>query len=311
MKARMSAYPKSTLPKGSNGTLNGSSDQTIDLGNKTSGLSRPESQKLRILSYNIQTGITSSKYHHYVTHSWKHVLPCAERMGNLDTFAGLLAEYDIVGLQEVDAGSLRSGFINQTKYLAERAHFPYWHDQTNRNLGKLAQHSTGVLSRYLPTAIAEHKLPGVIPGRGALSMQLGDKDGLFLLILHLALGRRARLRQLGYIAELISNYTNVVILGDMNCRAESTEMGWLLRNSDLRAPMDGLHTFPSWRPLRNIDQILISSSLQVESVRVLDHALSDHLPIAMEITLPDDLILQKHIPRQARRARLHPPAIRV
>ena len=88
-------------------------------------------------------------------------------------------------------------------------------------------------------------------------------------------------------------------------------MGWLLRNSDLRAPMDGLHTFPSWRPLRNIDQILISSSLHVESVRVLDHALSDHLPIAMEITLPDDLILQRHIPRQARRARLHPPAIRV
>ena len=311
MKARMSAYPKSTLPKGSNGTLNGSSDQIIDLGNKTSGLSRPEPQKLRILSYNIQTGITSSKYHHYLTHSWKHVLPCAERMGNLDTFAGLLAEYDIVGLQEVDAGSLRSGFINQTKYLAERAHFPYWHDQTNRNLGKLAQHSTGVLSRYLPTAITEHKLPGVIPGRGALSMQLGDQDGLFLLILHLALGRRARLRQLGYVAELISDYTNVVILGDMNCRAESTEMGWLLRNSDLRAPMDGLHTFPSWRPLRNIDQILISSSLHVESVRVLDHALSDHLPIAMEITLPDDLILQKHIPRQARRARLHPPAIRV
>ena len=304
MKARMSAHPKFSLH-------NGNSDSIIDSVSKTDGFLRLEPQKLRILSYNIQTGITSSKYHHYVTHSWKHVLPCAERMGNLDTFADLLAEYDIVGLQEVDAGSLRSGFINQTKYLAERAHFPYWHDQTNRNLGKLAQHSTGVLSRYLPTAITEHKLPGVIPGRGALSMHLGDSNGLFLLILHLALGRRARLRQLGYVAELISGYTNVVILGDMNCRAESAEMGWLLRNSDLRAPIDGLHTFPSWRPAHNIDQILISSSLRVDNVRVLDHALSDHLPIAMEITLPDDLILHRHIPRQTARARLYPSAVRI
>ena len=110
-------------------------------------------QKLRILSYNIQTGISSSKYHHYLTHSWKHVLPCAERIGNLDNIARLLSEYDVVGLQEVDAGSLRSGFINQTKYIAERGHFPYWHDQTNRNLGKIAYHSTGFLSRIKPASI--------------------------------------------------------------------------------------------------------------------------------------------------------------
>ena len=248
-------------------------------------------QRLRILSYNIQTGISSSKYHHYVTHSWKHVLPCAERIGNLDSIASLLSEYDIVGLQEVDAGSLRSGFINQTKYIAERGHFPYWHDQTNRNLGKLAQHSTGFLSRIKPTSITEHKLPGMIPGRGALGVHFGEGDGLVFLILHLALGRRARLRQLAYVAELIGNYQNAVVVGDLNCRAESAEMQWLLRHSDLREPLDGLHTFPSWRPLHNIDHILVSSALRVEQVRVLDHISSDHLPIAMEISLPEYLDL--------------------
>ena len=248
-------------------------------------------QKLRILSYNIQTGISSSKYHHYVTHSWKHVFPCAERIGNLDSIASLLSEYDIVGLQEVDAGSLRSGFINQTKYIAERGHFPYWHDQTHRNLGKFAQHSTGFLSRIKPTSITEHKLPGMIPGRGALGVHFGKDDGLVILILHLALGRRARLRQLAYVAELIGSYENAVVVGDLNCGAESAEMNWLLRHSDLREPLEGLHTFPSWRPLHNIDHILVSSGLRVEQVRVLDHISSDHLPIAMEISLPEQLNL--------------------
>jgi endonuclease/exonuclease/phosphatase family metal-dependent hydrolase len=250
-------------------------------------------RRLRIMSYNIQTGISSSKYHHYVTHSWKHVLPCSERMENLDSTAAVLSGYDVVGLQEVDGGSLRSGFINQTKYLAEKSHFPYWHDQTNRNLGKIAQHSTGFLSRFRPSEVCEHKLPGMIPGRGALSVRFGEDNGLTLLILHLALGRRARLRQLGYISELIDEYRNVVVMGDLNCRAESMEMNWLLRNSDLCEPAEGLHTFPSWRPLHNIDHILVSSSIQVESVKVLDHALSDHLPIAMEIMLPDNLVLQE------------------
>lgn len=248
-------------------------------------------QRLRILSYNIQTGISSSKYHQYVTHSWKHVLPCAERMSNLDSIARLLSGYDVVGLQEVDAGSLRSGFINQTKYIAERGHFPYWHDQTNRNLGKIAQHSTGFLSRIKPASITEHKLPGMIPGRGALGVHFGKDNGLVFLILHLALGRRARLRQLGYVAELIGEYENAVVVGDLNCRAESAEMHWLLRHSDLREPLEGLHTFPSWRPLHNIDHILVSSGLRVEQVKVLAHVSSDHLPIAMEISVPEHIDL--------------------
>jgi endonuclease/exonuclease/phosphatase family metal-dependent hydrolase len=257
------------------------------------------------LSYNIQTGIASSKYHHYLTQSWKHVLPCAERIGNLDSIANLLNDYDVVGLQEVDGGSLRSGFINQTKYLAERAHFPYWHDQTNRNLGKIAQHSLGVLSRLRPSRVTEHKLPGMIPGRGVLNVQFGDEHGLNLFILHLSLGRRARLRQLGYVAEIISDYRHVAVMGDLNCRVGSVELDWLFRNSDLREPAQGLHTFPSWRPLHNIDHILVSSSLHVEGVRVLNHAMSDHLPIAMEIELPDQVSLLDYTPSIGRRSARH------
>src|SRR3989344_1166165 len=79
---------------------------------------KPAAQRLKLLSYNIQAGIAAHSYRHYMTHSWKHVLPCSKRLDNLSRIATLIGGFDIVGLQEVDGGSLRSGFINQTEFLA-------------------------------------------------------------------------------------------------------------------------------------------------------------------------------------------------
>ncbi len=247
----------------------------------------PVPQRLRLLSYNIQAGITTSGYRHYLTNSWKHVLPCPKRLANLDRIAGLIGNFDVVGLQEVDGGSLRSGFINQTEYLALEARFPYWYDQTNRNLGKFAQHSTGLLSRVRPAEVTEVKLPGVIPGRGALTVRYGrGEDALILVIAHLALGRRARFRQLECIAEIIGDYRHAIVMGDMNCSTESREIDWLVKRTALREPAHDMPTFPSWRPSRNLDQILVSPSLRVERMDVLNYPFSDHLPIAMEVVLP-------------------------
>jgi len=249
-------------------------------------------RRLRLLTYNIQAGITTSRYRHYLTHSWKHVLPCSGRRDNLDQIANLVRHYDIVGLQEADAGSLRSGYINITEYLAARAEFPHWYDQTNRNFGMFAQHSMGVLSRMRAAEVSEHRLPGAIPGRGALVIQYGHgRDALVLMLVHLALGKRARVRQLGFISEIASAYRHVVLMGDLNCRSDSPELAVLVDRAGLREPTHDLHTFPSWRPIRNIDHILVSPSLRVEDVSVLNYPLSDHLPISMEISLPDELEL--------------------
>ncbi len=249
-------------------------------------------RRLRLLTYNIQTGIATNRYHQYLTHSWKHVLPCRARRGNLDRIASMVKDYDIVGLQEADAGSLRSGYVNLTEYLATRAGFPHWYDQTNRNFGMFAQHSMGVLSRMRAAEITEHRLPGAIPGRGALIVSYGHgRDALVLMLVHLALGRRARLRQLGFIGEIASTHRNLILMGDLNCRSDSPEISSLIERVGLREPTHDLHTFPSWRPIRNIDHILVSPSLRVMDVSVLNYPLSDHLPIAMEISLPDDLEL--------------------
>ena len=243
--------------------------------------------RLRLLSYNIQVGIGSTRPHHYITQSWKHVLPHSKSFKNLDRIAKLLSSYDIVGLQETDAGSLRTGFINQTEYLADKSDFPFWYDQTNRKLGQIAQHSIGFLSKIKPVDVHEHKLPGLIPGRGAMLVRYGQTDNpLILILIHLALGKRARQSQLDYISEIVNQFEHVIVMGDMNCKPGSAEMDQLFRKTKLREPIEELHTFPSWRPMRNIDHILVTPTLNVKETHVLNHSISDHLPLAMEIELP-------------------------
>lgn len=247
-------------------------------------------RRLRLLSYNIQSGLSTSKYSHYVTRSWQHVVPVPSRMINLGGIAAVAADYDIVGLQEVDTGSLRSGFVNQVKYLAERGGFQYVFDQSNRRIGVISQHSNAMLSRLRPSRIEEHKLPGM-PGRGVLRVRFGKgADALHVFILHLALGRRSRLRQISFLADIVSDYRNVIVMGDLNCPSDSSEMNLLLRAGNLCQPEPGLYTFPSWHPTRQLDHILVSSAIQVERVAVLNYTFSDHRPIAMEVNvtgLPD------------------------
>ncbi|MEN8205202.1 MAG: endonuclease/exonuclease/phosphatase family protein [Pseudomonadota bacterium] len=249
-------------------------------------------QRIRLLSYNVQAGISTGRYRHYITRSWKHVLPHAQRFSNLDRVARLVKDYDIVGLQELDAGSLRSGYINLTQYLSEKAHMPFWSDQTNRRLGRFARHSTGVLSRFHPSEIIEHRLPGRIPGRGALFIRYGTRhESLVVLILHMALGRRARLRQFDYISEIVNEYRHVVVMGDLNCHSQSAEMDYLINRTMMSEPIHGVCTFPSWCPQRNIDHILVTPTLQVDHVKALNFSLSDHLPVEMQITLPESVRL--------------------
>ncbi len=248
--------------------------------------------RLRLLSYNIQVGVASTQPHHILTRSWKHVLPHPSSFDNLDRIARLVSNYDVVAIQEADSGSMRSYFINQVEYLAHRGRFPFWHHQINRDLGRFAQHSNGLLSKIRPNVVAQYKLPGLIPGRGAMMVLLGQSEApLAILLVHMALGRRARIRQFDFISDLIGDYEHAVVMGDFNCVPGSHEMDLLLNKANLCEPAQTLHTFPSWRPYRNIDHILTSPSLKIANLQVIQHALSDHLPIAVEIEVPDEVQL--------------------
>ena len=243
---------------------------------------------LKLLTYNMQVGINSRSFRHYLTRSWQHLLPHSGLVANLDSIAQMLSGFDVVALQEADGGSIRTGHLNQVRYLAEAAGFPYWYQQLNRNLGKFAQHSNGMLSRVRPEIIEDHKLPGRVPGRGAIFMRYGlAAEPLVFVVLHLSLGRRAQLEQLAYIKDLIADYKHVVIMGDLNNCAEKVLRLSPLRDVKLRCPEGRYSTYPSWRPISCLDHILVSSSLEIKRAEVLSYAQSDHLPVAVEIGLPE------------------------
>jgi len=205
---------------------------------------------------------------------------------NLGRIGGLLQREapDVVALQEIDTGSLRSGFLNQVEYLADRAQFPYWYAQRNRDLGLIAQHGNGVLSRIQPKGMEDHKLPGVIPGRGAIVLRLpyGGHE-ILVVLLHLSLGERSRKRQLEYVAQLIDGSSHVVVMGDMNTPLSRLLEDSALAELDLRPAEHHPPTYPAWSPLFALDHVLVSPNLEITNYEVLNCKLSDHRPIAVEV----------------------------
>ena len=241
---------------------------------------------LRLLSFNIQVGIQTRKYRHYLTNGWKHVLPHATRARNLRDIADLASTYDVVALQEVDSGSLRSGFINQVEYMADCAQFPYWYAQLNRDLGPIAQHGNGVLSRIEPKGMEDHKLPGIIPGRGAIVLRIPYAgQEIMVVLLHLSLGERSRQQQLEYVANLIDGVKNVIVMGDYNSPVSKLLLESPLADTELMPPEEMQPTYPAWRPSLALDHVLCSPSLKVEDYDVLDCQVSDHRPVAVQLSL--------------------------
>ena len=248
----------------------------------------PAHRRLRLLSANIQAGSSTRRYSDYATRSWSHVLPLGSKRLSLDTIAQLAGGHDIVGLNESDPGSLRSGFTNQTHYLAQRGGFHYWSHQPNRRVGGVASSANGLLSHLEPVEVIDHALPGRIAGRGVLLAHFGeDKHGLTIAVAHLSLGAQSRASQLAFIAELLHDHPNAVLMGDFNCDLERPEMRMLFKRTRLQPPDDVVATFPSWRPQRAIDHILLGDGLRRGHARAMAAAQSDHLALSLELDVPE------------------------
>lgn len=257
-----------------------------------------ERQHWNLLSCNILAGASIGRYREYLTRSFNAVLPGKTKVENLDRLARLLPRFDLIGLQEADAGSLRSGFLNQTRYLAEAAGMPYWSHQPNRPMAGLAHSSNGLISRFQPDAVFDYPLPSRIPGRGALLATFGEgRQQLAVMIAHLSLSAAARMRQLAIIAEILQGYPHAILMGDLNADLDSSELQQFFRRSALQPATAPPATFPSWNPRKRLDHILTCGDIRLERVWALPQAFSDHLPLAAEISLPARVPAPNALPR--------------
>lgn len=245
------------------------------------------SRTLRILSYNTHVCIKASNQSESWKNIWQHVLPSQGKIATLEKISSFIRSFDMVGLQESDAGSIRSNFMNQTKYMARLGGFEYWADQVNRDW-IFARHSMGFLSRYKIDSVSRHHLPGKIPGRGLMIARLAfGGEPLAFAVSHLSLGPRDRIRQANYIGDLIRDIgCKTILMGDFNCGSDSREIAAIVKKTGLRPAGINIPTYPSWRPQRDLDHFLVSDGIIITKARVFDFTVSDHLPLAIEAVIP-------------------------
>ena len=241
------------------------------------------------MTYNMQVGICTRHAGDYLVQCWRHLLPPLTRTRHLEPVADMLQGQDLIAIQETDAGSFRTRSVNLLHYLAERAEYPYWHLHQHRNLAPLARHAMGLMSRFEPTLVTAHSLPGRLPGRAAVLYRLSTN--LTVVVTHLALSRNDRYRQLDYIGKLLAQDEHVILMGDLNCSYDELLAHPLLRERGFHGPADELHSFPSWRPNRQLDHVLVTPGFRILAAEAMPFCWSDHLPVRIELALPPGVAL--------------------
>jgi len=239
---------------------------------------------LVLTSYNIQVAIGSHRLRHMLSHGLRYLMPHGQSEPNLQRIARVIEAADIVALNEADAGSIRTRYVNQAEFLCEAAGYQHCDQMITRDLGKLAQHSNSLLSRFTAVRIIRHRLPRPNDGRGVLEAHYAiDDRQLVVLVTHLSLSQRVRQHQVRYLADIIQQYESVVLMGDMNCSLKAPEMAYLINEVHLHGPRHSPLTYPSWRPSRAIDHILVTENMYISEVKAINEPLSDHLAVTARV----------------------------
>ncbi len=196
---------------------------------------------------------------------------------------------DIVGLIEVDTGSIRSRKVNQaekiaadlsmntsyeTKYGAKSFNqmLPIVRKQGNAFLAASRVH--GETFHYFDTGIKR------------LIIELEMEDYAVFLV-HLSLKYRHRHLQLRHLYDLIQKTSKpVVVTGDFNTFWGENEIYLFMKAAGLMsANIESRPTYPSRSPRKELDFVLYQDGIEVTNFEVLDVRLSDHLPIICDFEL--------------------------
>lgn len=242
---------------------------------------------MRFLTYNIQAAIGAKDYWDYGINAHKQVMHTKAKTLELIRIARLIKNYDIVCLQEVDLGGLRSGFNSQAKQLQEYSKHPYMLSQINRRVGKLSLHGNMILSRYPLHLVEDIDLPSRLPGRGLLIARVEIKNiECTIMNTHLSLSANAQANQFKLIGEKLQNYTNVIVSGDFNCQPTAPHFQAFLKDYHLRSiTTENSLTYPSWKPQKALDHIIVSPSVSTWDYEILPQRYSDHLAVTTEFNV--------------------------
>lgn len=244
-----------------------------------------EPPELRVLCYNIHYGQgTDAKY-------------------DLPRLAEVIkrARPDLVALQEVDVGVLRSGRVHQARRLGELTGMAVRYGPTQHYQGGL--YGNAVLSRLPILDVAIHPLPytestpqRTTYPRGAIAVTVRCRDGRSLRFISTHFQHNVpedRVAEAKAVNELFvqeDDSTPAILAGDMNARPGSEPIRLLSKHWTSAADEPPSPTAPSQEPTSRIDYIFYrpATTFRLKQAEVIaEPAASDHRPVVAVFELLD------------------------
>jgi len=190
---------------------------------------------------------------------------------------------DIVGLIEVDTGSIRSRMVNQAEAIAA---------DLGMNTSYETKYGSSSLNKLLPIVRKQGNAFMAAPrvhgekfhyfdtGIKRLIIEFEMQEYAVFLV-HLSLKYRHRHLQLRRLYDLIEvTEKPVIVAGDFNTFWGENEIYLFMKAAGLRsANAEGLPTYPSRAPRKELDWILYQDGINVTAFQVPDVRHSDHLPL--------------------------------
>lgn len=271
--------------------------------------SRPD--QLRILTYNVHR--------------------CLGTDGRLSPrrISEVIAGYepDVVALQELDVGRIRTGGVDQAHEIAHQLGMSFHFNPALRVLEEL--YGDAILTTRPCTLVHAGPLPG-LPGirelepRGALWAAI-EVAGATLQVINTHLGLIARERLAQVEALLGPEWLGhpactdpVILIGDFNAVPRSRAYQRLARHlADAQRARPDLRprpTFPARLPVFRLDHAFIGSGIEVVGSAVprtpLTRVASDHLPLVLDVRIVPSVATGRPVARAGRTDRQTPAGTR-
>lgn len=245
---------------------------------------------MRMLLYNIRYGLGRGPAMHWPLPGAAYLLG---NRGNLERITAFIKaqDPDIVGLVEVDTGSIRSRWVNQAETIAEaighysayqckyaetslNSKLPIIRKQGNAFLA--APHVHGERFHYFDTGIK----------RLIIELEL---ENCAVFLVHLSLKYRHRQAQLHHLHDLVvASKKPVIVAGDFNTFWGEHEIYLFMKAAGLQsANVNGLPSYPSRAPRKELDFVLYGEGVRVTNFFIPQVNFSDHLPLICDFEVDE------------------------
>lgn len=240
---------------------------------------------MRILLYNIRYGLGLGPELHWPLPGMGYLFGNRHNLQRITDFIKS-EDPDVVGLVEVDTGSIRTRSVNQADVIARAlGHYSvyqckYGVHSLNQRLPILRNQGNAFLAAPRVHGERFHYFDKGIK-RLIIELEL-EECAIFLV--HLSLKYRHRHQQLQYLHDLVvAAKKPVIIAGDFNTFWGEHEIYLFMKACKLRsANVGSLPSYPSRSPRKELDFVLYGDGIRVTNFRVPQVKFSDHLPLVCD-----------------------------